>query len=96
MANGRKKTVEGSEMIPDDPIYYSRKYTFGGITKDPESENFDFEVANEAPRVSCCYGIMVFLGLVITLAGLTVFVVYAGFWSNYSPSGIDFLLECMY
>jgi hypothetical protein len=89
MATWKRKTLEGSsEMIPDDSRYYSRKYTFGGIVKDSESGNFEFEVEDEQPRMSCCYAIMVFIGLIITLAGLTIFVIYAGFWSHYLPSGI--------
>ena len=41
----------------------------------------------EEPRISCCYGFMVFLGLTISLLGLTLLVIYAGFWSNYALQG---------
>jgi hypothetical protein len=53
---------------------------------DPDGNDVEATESKE-PRVSCCYGFMVFLGLVISLGGVTVVVVYAGFWSNYASSG---------
>ena len=47
--------------------------------KNPEAE--------EGPRISCCYGVMVFLGLTFSLVALTMLVIYAGVWSQMSLYG---------
>jgi hypothetical protein len=53
---------------------------------DNEDDSGEDEKKKE-PRISCCYGIMVFVGLAISLFGLTLLVIYAGFWSNYANQG---------
>jgi len=54
---------------------------------ESDGNDLDATESNKEPRVSCCYGFMVFLGLLLSLGGVTVVVVYAGFWSNYASSG---------
>ena len=39
------------------------------------------------PQMSCCYGIMVFLGLFASLLTLTLLVIYAGVWTQRSLYG---------
>jgi hypothetical protein len=53
---------------------------------DQDDDTGDDEERKE-PRMSCCYGIMVFSGLAISLLALTLLVTYAGFWSNYAMQG---------
>lgn len=53
---------------------------------DNEDDAGDEEEA-KAPRMSCCYGLMVFTGLGLSLVGLTLLVTYVGFWSNYAMQG---------
>lgn len=53
---------------------------------DTEDDNGEDEEKKE-PRISCCYGLMVFVGLALSLLGLTLLVTYAGFWSNYAMQG---------
>lgn len=40
-----------------------------------------------APKMSCCYGLMVFLGLTVSLLALTLLVVYVGVLSHQSLYG---------
>ena len=56
---------------------------------DMEDECEEDEAKKE-PRISCCYGLMVFVGLALSLLGLTLLVIYAGFWSNYAMQGKTF------
>ena len=56
---------------------------------DMEDECGEDEQKKE-PRISCCYGLMVFVGLALSLLGLTLLVIYAGFWSNYAMQGKTF------
>ena len=56
---------------------------------DMEDECGEDEEKKE-PRISCCYGLMVFVGLALSLLGLTLLVIYAGFWSNYAMQGKNF------
>ena len=53
---------------------------------DTEDDSGEDEEKKE-PRISCCYGLMVFVGLALSLLGLTLLVIYAGFWSNYAMQG---------
>jgi len=53
---------------------------------DVEAEDED-EKPSKEPRISCCYGIMVFIGLAASLFGMTLVVIYAGFWTNYAMQG---------
>ena len=41
----------------------------------------------ETHRISFCYGLMVFLGLALSLLTLTVLVVYVGVWSQHTLYG---------
>ena len=56
---------------------------------DNEDDSGEDET-EKTPRMSCCYGIMVFVGLALSLVGLTLLVIYAGFWSNYAMQGDSF------
>jgi len=38
----------------------------------------------DPPRITCCYGIMVFVGLFLSLLTLTLLVIYAGVWTQRS------------
>ena len=48
----------------------------------------------QTPRMSCCYGLMVFMGLVASLLTLTLMVIYAGFWTQQSLYGNKQDLKC--
>ena len=50
------------------------------------------------PQMSCCYGIMVFLGLFASLLTLTLLVIYAGVWTQrslYGKTSFPFLSNLM-
>lgn len=67
-------------------VSFQSPNTVSSEDQDLENEPLNLKEDKE-PRISCCYKIMVFIGLAISLSGLTVVVIYAGFWSNYGMLG---------
>ena len=95
--NGSKATEKTREMFPanssssksDQKAHTNLEIIVSDV--DNEDDSGEDEKKKE-PRISCCYGIMVFVGLAISLFGLTLLVIYAGFWSNYAMQGNQFFL----
>lgn len=65
------------------------------IEEAAENANLHSEKEN-VPRMSCCYGFMVFLGLAISLVTLTMLVIYAGVWSQQSLYGNLYWFLCFW
>jgi len=78
-----KETSE-DRQIKKNSVSFQSPNTISSDDPDPELISL-----REAPatRISCCYKIMVFIGLAVSLSGLSVVVIYAGFWSNYGMLG---------
>ncbi len=53
----------------------------------PRIGDFENEIEEVKPKISCCYGIGVFVGLATALLVLTGLVIYAGFWYNLQMIG---------
>ncbi len=78
------KDIEGSKTRVDGKAHTNLEIIVAEA--DTEDDNGEDEEKKE-PRISCCYGLMVFVGLALSLLGLTLLVTYAGFWSNYAMQG---------
>ena len=64
------------------------------VIEFPAFRDFDggLDPDEDKPKISCCYGLGVFVGLAIALLLLTGMVIYAGFWYNLQMSGTSTIL----
>ena len=87
------RTLTTSVMDPgnDDsrihPAMTKNQPTNQTFPEFPVIGEFDIDMDEDKPRISCCYGIGVFFCLAVALLALTGMVIYAGFWYNLQMNG---------